>query len=267
MSEYDLLDTQSGNAVVVALDHGIGMGAIDGFEAPQVTLDAVLAGKPDGVLVGPYFAEQFADTLAASSTEVLVTADFVSPSNRPGEDIGPWVQQHAFDIDRLLACDPVGVKSVLAFGRQDSRSFERNVDYTTDITESLRGTGVPHIVEPVLWGNDVPDRFETDTEYVANACRIGWELGADILKSPYTGDRDSFEPIVENAPVPVMILGGPSSGSVRAMLDDVAGAMAAGARGLVMGRSVWQTEDPAAVVSALRRIVHDSDTPEVVWPA
>jgi len=51
----------------------------------------VLAGEPDGVLVGPYFAEQFADTLAASSTEGLVTADFVSPSNRPGEDIGRWV--------------------------------------------------------------------------------------------------------------------------------------------------------------------------------
>lgn len=267
MSESDLLDTESGNAVVVALDHGIGMGAIDGFEDPQATLDAVLAGGPDGVLVGPYFAERFADTFAASSTDVLVTADFVSPSSRPGEDVGPWVQQHAFDTDRLLACDPVGVKSVLAFGRQESQSFERNVDYVTDITESLRGTGIPHVVETVMWGNEVPDRFETDTEYVANACRIGWELGADILKAPYTGDRDSFEPIVQNAPVPVMILGGPSSGTVRAMLDDVAGATAAGARGLVMGRSVWQTEDPAAVVSALRRIVHDGETPEAAWTA
>lgn len=267
MSEYDLLDTDSGNAVVVALDHGIGMGAIDGFKDPKATLDAVLAGNPDGVLVGPYFAERFADTFAASSTDVLVTADFVSPSSRPGEDLGPWVQQHAFDTDRLLACDPVGVKSVLAFGRQNSQSFEQNVDYITEITESLRGTGIPHIVETVMWGNDVPDRFETDTEYVANACRIGWELGADILKAPYTGDRDSFEPIVQNAPVPVMILGGPSSGSVQAMLDDVSDAMAAGSRGLVMGRSVWQTEDPAAVVSALRRIVHEDEAPEAVWPA
>ncbi|KAA9396595.1 fructose-1,6-bisphosphate aldolase [Haloarcula sp. CBA1130] len=267
MSEYDLLDTNSGNAVVVALDHGIGMGAIDGFEDPKATLDSVLAGEPDGVLVGPYFAERFADTFAASSTDVLVTADFVSPSSRPGEDIGPWVQQQACDTDRLLACDPVGVKSVLAFGRQDSQPFERNVDYITEITKSLRGSGVPHIVETVIWGNEVPDRFETDTKYVANACRIGWELGADILKAPYTGDRDSFEPIVRNAPVPVMILGGPSSGSVQAMLDDVAGAMAAGARGIVTGRSVWQTDNPAAVVSALRRVIHDSDAPEAVWSA
>lgn len=167
----------------------------------------------------------------------------------------------------MLACDPVGVKSVLAFGRQDSQSFERNVDYTTDLTESLRGTDVPHIVETVMWGNEVLDRFETETEYIANACRIGWELGTDILKAPYTGDCDSFEPIVQNALVRVMILGGPSSGSVQAMVDDVAGAMAAGARGIVMGRSVWQTGDPAAVMSALCRVVHNSDAPEAVWSA
>ncbi|WP_424000551.1 class I fructose-bisphosphate aldolase [Haloarcula salina] len=265
MNGFDLLDTDSGNAVVVALDHGIGMGAMDGFEDPQATLDAVLAGEPDGVLVGPYFAERFADTFAASSTDVLVTADFVSPSSQPGEDVGPWVQANAFDTDRLLACDPVGVKSVLAFGRQNRRAFERNVEYVTEITESLRGTGVPHLVETVLWGKEVPDRFETDPQYVANACRIGWELGADVLKAPYTGDRESFEPIVANAPVPVMILGGPASGSVRAMLDDVAGAMAAGARGIVMGRSVWQTEDPAAVIDALDGIVHDGADPATAW--
>ncbi|RDI70149.1 class I fructose-bisphosphate aldolase [Halopelagius longus] len=267
MSEYELLDTDSGNAVVVALDHGIGMGAVDGFEDPRATLEAVLDGGPDGVLVGPFFAERFADVLAASSADVLVTADFVSPSSHPGEQVGPWVQQRAFDAERLLDCDPVGVKSVLAFGRQDTRAMERNVEYITELTEELRGTGVPHIVETVMWGDGVPARFETETEYVANACRIGWELGADILKAPYTGDADSFASIVRNAPVPVMILGGPSSGSVRAMLEDVEGAMAAGARGLVIGRSVWQTDDPTAVTRALGDIVHDGRSVESVWPA
>jgi DhnA family fructose-bisphosphate aldolase class Ia len=56
-----------------------------------------------------------------------------------------------------------------------------------------------------MWGNDVPDRFETDAEYVANAGRTGWERGAEIRESPYTGDRDSFESIVENAPVPTYL--------------------------------------------------------------
>lgn len=169
--------------IVVALDHGSGMGAIDGFEDPQATLDAMLAGDPDGVPFGPYFAGQFADTFATASTDIL------------------------------------------------------------------------------------PPRFETGAESVANACRIGWVLWADTLKAPYTGDHDSFGPIVRNGPVPVLILGGPSSESVQAMLNDVVGAITAGARGIVLGRSVWQIDDPAAVVSARRRVVHDSDAPEAVWSA
>ncbi|WP_254546914.1 class I fructose-bisphosphate aldolase [Halomarina pelagica] len=265
MSEFDLLDTESGNAVVVALDHGIGMGAVEEFEDPATTLEAVLEGEPDGVLVGPHFARRYSDAFTASDADVLVTADFVAPSSQPGENVGPWVQTPAFDTDRLLACDPVGVKSVLAFGRHDRRAFERNVDYISALADELDGTGVPHIVETVMWGKEIPARFETDARYVANACRIGWELGADILKVPYTGDVDSFEPIVSDAPVPTMVLGGPSSGSVRATLDDVAGAMAAGARGLIVGRSIWQTEDPAAVVAALRDVVHRGASVESAW--
>lgn len=125
----------------------------------------------------------------------------------------------------------------------------------------------PHIVETVTWGNEIPSRFETDPKYMANAARIRWELGADILKVPYTGGVESFKPIVDTAPVPFVILGGPSTRSVRALLDDVSGVMDAGARGLIVGRSIWQTEDPAAVVSALREIVHEEAAVDAVWGA
>lgn len=59
-----------------------------------------------------------------------------------------------------------------------------------------------------------------------------------------------------------MILGGPASGSKRAILEDVAGAMSAGARGLIIGRSIWQSDDPTATVDAMRRIVHDGESVE-----
>lgn len=265
MTRYDLLDTESGNAVVVALDHGIGTGAVEQFEDPEATLATVLEGGPDGVLVGPYFAERFDDVLSRSDADTLVTADFVSPSSHPGETVGPWVQQRAFSVERLLECDPVGVKSILVFGRDDTRAMERNVEYVTDLAEELRGTGVPNVVETVMWGDGVPARFETDSTYVANACRIGWELGADVLKAPYTGDVESYREIVENSPVPILILGGPSSGSVRTLLEDVAGAMEAGARGIVIGRSIWQTSDPTAVIEALDAIVHHGADVDDVW--
>ncbi len=260
---YDLFDTDSGNAVVVALDHGLGMGAIEGFEDPEETLDAVLSGEPDGVLVGPHFARHYEERLR--DVDVLVTADVVTFSTRPGRDEGADVWTQSFDVDELLAADPVGVKVVLVFGREDERLFERNLEAVARLSRELRGTGVPLIVEPVQWGSRVPDELATDHDYAANACRIAWESGADVLKAPYTGDPDAFADLVDNSPVPVAVLGGPASGSTRAMLGDVAEAVAAGARGPIIGRSVWQTDDPAATTAALREIVHEGADVDAVW--
>lgn len=265
MSAHQLLDTPSGNAVVVALDHGLGLGAEDGFENPAATLDRVLAGEPDGVLVGPHFARRHSDRLARADVDLVLTADVVTWSTSPGRDDGTDIWTPAFDVELLSDLDPAGVKVVLVFGRDDAETFRRNVEYVGELAEELRGTDIPLVVEPVMWGNRVPDQLETDPEYVADALRMGWEFGADILKAPYTGSIDSFEEIVANAPVPVMILGGPASGSTRDMLASVEGAMDSGARGLMIGRTIWKADDPARTVEALNRIVHEGRSVEDVW--
>ncbi|PSP95772.1 fructose-1,6-bisphosphate aldolase [Halobacteriales archaeon QS_4_62_28] len=262
---YDLFDTESGNAVVIALDHGLGMGAVEGFEDPAATLDAVLAGEPDGVLVGPAFARHYGERIDSAAVETLVTADVVTFSTRPGHDEGMDIWTRPFDVDELLAVDPVGVKAVLVFGRDDRRLFERNIEAIGRLGRELRGTGVPLIVEPVQWGPRVPEQFETDHRSVEHACRLAWEYGADILKAPYTGDQDAYTDLVEHSPVPVTILGGPASGSTRAMLGDIRDAVDAGAHGPVIGRSVWQADDPAAVTRALGDIVHEGASVNEVW--
>jgi len=265
MSEYELLETRSGNAVVVALDHGLSLGAVEGFHDPGETLDRVLDADPDAVLVGPHFARRFDDRLNQSDTDVVLTADIVTFSPNPGHDEGDDIWTPAFDTDLLLDLDPVGVKAVLVFGRDDTEMFRRNQAYIAELAEDLRGTGVPLAVEPVMWGRRIPGSFEADPDLVARATRMAWEYGADILKAPYTGDVDSFGPIVRNAPVPTMILGGPASGTTREMLDDVAGPMEAGARGLMIGRSIWKADDPTRTVSALNRIVHDGASAAEAW--
>jgi len=262
---YDLFETESSNAVVVALDHGLGMGAVEGFSDPEATLDAVLAGDPDGVLVGSAFARHYGDRIDDAGVETLVTADVVTFSTRPGHDEGMDIWTRPFDVEELLAHDPVGVKAVLVFGRDDRRLFERNIDAIGRLATELRGTGVPLIVEPVQWGSRVPDDLATDHDYVEDACRIAWEIGADVLKAPYSGEPERYADLVDNSPVPVTVLGGPASGSTAAMLRDVREAVDAGARGPVIGRSVWQSDDPAAVTRALGEIVHEGASVDDAW--
>lgn len=265
MTAPQLLNTRSGNAVVVALDHGLSLGSPTGFETPEETLDMVLEGDPDGILVGPHFARHYRDRLQETDVDAVLTADVVTWSTSPGREHGEDLWTPAFGPDFLQELDPAGVKAVLVFGRDDNETFRRNVEYIAELAQELRGTGVPLVVEPVMWGERIPDQLETDPEYVADALRMGWELGADILKAPYTGSVESFEPIVSNAPVPVMILGGPASGTTRAMLESVEGAMDAGACGLMIGRTIWKSDDPARTVAALTEIVHEDASVSDVW--
>jgi DhnA family fructose-bisphosphate aldolase class Ia len=265
MTATRLLDTPSGNAVVVALDHGLSLGSPEGFETPEDTLDTVLRGNPDGVLVGPHFARHYRDRLEEADVEAVLTADVVTWSTSPGRDHGEDIWTPAFDLEFLQELDPAGIKAVLVFGRDDTETLRRNIEYTADLAEELRDTDVPLVVEPVMWGERIPEALEMDPAYVADALRMGWEFGADVLKAPYTGSVESFEPIVSNAPVPVMVLGGPVSGSTRSVLESVEGAMDAGARGLMIGRTIWKSDDPARTVGALAEIVHKDASVGDVW--
>jgi DhnA family fructose-bisphosphate aldolase class Ia len=265
MTQHRLLDTSSGNAVVVALDHGLSLGAEDGFENPDRTLDRVLDGEPDAVLISPHFARHYGDRLKAADVDVVLTADVVTWSRNPGRQHGEDLWTPAFDAEFMEELDPAGVKTVLVFGRDDKDTFRKNIEYVAELAEDLRGTGIPLVVEPVMWGARIPDQFEADPGYVADAVRMGWEFGGDIIKTPYTGSVESFAPIVENSPVPLMILGGPASGTTRSMLESVEGAIDSGASGLMIGRTIWKSDDPGKTISALNEIVHNDATVNDVW--
>jgi len=86
--------------------------------------------------------------------------------------------------------------------------------------------------------------------------RAAAELGADIVKTAYPGDKAAFAEIVAAALVPVIVLGGAATTDERAFLQDVRDAMDAGASGIAIGRNVWAHEEPARMARALHAIVH-----------
>ena len=94
-----------------------------------------------------------------------------------------------------------------------------------------------------------------DPEIVAHAARVGAEAGADIVKTVYTGDLNSFKRVVRSCPVPVVIAGGPKASSDREILEMCYGAMAAGAKGVTFGRNIFQHKNPPAMVRALQKII------------
>jgi fructose-bisphosphate aldolase / 2-amino-3,7-dideoxy-D-threo-hept-6-ulosonate synthase len=105
-------------------------------------------------------------------------------------------------------------------------------------------------------------KSEHDVGYVKLAARIGAELGADIVKTNYTGSPDTFKEIVKGCNVPVVIAGGPKMDTEADLLQMVYDAIGAGAMGVAIGRNIFQAKDPTLLVSKLCTIVHKGYTAE-----
>jgi putative autoinducer-2 (AI-2) aldolase len=112
---------------------------------------------------------------------------------------------------------------------------------------------------PVLAVTAVGKEMARDARYLGLACRIAAELGAHVVKTYYC---DNFEQVVEGCPVPLIIAGGkklPEPDALKLAHD----AMTHGAAGVDMGRNIWQSDWPVAMIKAVQAIVHkNADTKE-----
>jgi len=104
-------------------------------------------------------------------------------------------------------------------------------------------------------------KSDHDLESVKLAARVAAELGADIVKTVYTGDPESFREVTRGCPVPVVVAGG-SKTDDRTTLELIEGAMGGGAAGISIGRNAFQHKSPAKFVKAAACIVHANKSAE-----
>jgi DhnA family fructose-bisphosphate aldolase class Ia len=252
-----LFDARSGRTVTVAVDHGIG-GVPSGLEQPREALTAILAGEPDGLILTPGLLKSCADLFAGRSRPALFAAADLAPgSTFPGGPGGGEEYRLMAGAEELLRLGADGVKMLLIFGRESVSAHAENVARVAAMARACEAWGVPLMVEPVLWGRQVPEAERSHPRRVESISRIAIELGADLLKVPYPSDPAAFRRLVEASPVPVLVLGGARTESETDLLTRVAELISAGGRGLAFGRNVFQYPDPAAVIRALRALVHD----------
>jgi len=123
------------------------------------------------------------------------------------------------------------------------------------VSDSCSRWQIPLVAMMYTRGPKIKDEF--DVNNVKHAARVGAELGADIVKVPYTGSVETFKQVVNGCPVPVVIAGGPKMGSDDDIFKMVEGALKAGAAGLSIGRNAFQHTTPDKIVKALSKMVHN----------
>ena len=240
-----------GRFLVVPMDHGITLGPVKGLVDLESTVDSITRGGADAVLTQKGVAPRVHENKNGKGYIVHLNGSTV---------IGPDEE----DKRRTGS-----VEEALRAGA-DAVSFHINVgsDHEPDqltelgeLTETAHRLGIPVLAMSYARG---PGVDEHDAESLAHAVRIAEELGADVVKTAYSGDADSFERVCEATRLPVVIAGG-SRGTDRETAEMVRGAMDAGAAGVSMGRSIFQHDDPESITRTVSAIIHDdADVDEAV---
>jgi DhnA family fructose-bisphosphate aldolase class Ia len=146
----------------------------------------------------------------------------------------------------------------------DEAEDARNVEVFAGCVTEKRLLGIPIVGEFYPTGGD--DRAPEDMqEEVFIGCRMIAELGADLVKTFYTGKR--FSEIVEATPVPILALGAKKLPRESDALRLAADAVNSGARGIVFGRNVLQSRDPKRLLEALQEVVKEARAPDAVAKA
>lgn len=251
-----LFNPDSGRTVMIAMEHGMG-GFHPGLERPEWTLERLAAGRPDGILITPGLARRFPHIFAGKDRPSLVLSLDLNMwrTARGGAEIE--AQRYMTTVEEAIRLGADAVKLLLVMGRADSGMQTDNMGYIAACAEACSRWNIPLIVEPTLWGHAAPRDPELRREIIADSTRIAVELGADIVKIENPGDKLPF--VTASCPVPVTILGGAKTDDAPGLLRQVAQTVKAGARGVVFGRNVWQHPDPAQMVRALCKVVHEED--------
>jgi DhnA family fructose-bisphosphate aldolase class Ia len=239
-----------GRTVIVAIDHGGIAGPLDGIGRPAPLIRACVEGRADGVLTTRGFVRAAIGEWKPPLALILrLTGGFTVLGGRFEEEM---ISSPETAVSYAAACAAVTVK----FGHDREGEFIRQASLAADACERL---GMPLMIEAMARGKDVK---ATDPAGVKLAARAAQEIGADIVKSYYTGDPDSFRGVVEGCPVPVVILGGEKTESLEQVFKEVYDSLQAGAAGIAIGRNIWQHANPRAMVEAMVGLVHEGWTVE-----
>ena len=206
----------------------------------QCIVNEVVAGGCDGVILNPGAARECAGVYAGRCA-LIVRVTGASTSYNPTFDY----HRQICSVEQAVS---LGADAVIAMGFVGNEGEAASLKLLSEIAEACHLLGMPLIAEMLPAASD---KFQ-DGDAIGLAARIGYELGADIIKA-YTTGTDADSRIISDCGLPFLAAGGPKSANPSEIASK---AVAHGAAGVAFGRNVFGADDPQQVVRDLVREVH-----------
>ena len=236
-----IIKPSNSRCVMLAVDHGYFLGPTERLENPRETIGPLL---------------NYADSLML--TRGVLRTSVIPESNTPivlrvsggssiiGKDLSK--ETIVTSIEEAIKLNASCLALSIFVGSKYEFQTLKNLSKLVNEGEKY---GIP-----VLAVTAVGKEMARDSRYLALACRIAAELGAHVVKTYHCPD---FNKVVEGCPVPVIIAGGKKLAE-REALQLTFDALEDGASGVDMGRNIWQSDNPVAMIKAVRAIVHENST-------
>ncbi len=241
-----IMNRNTKRTVIIPMDHGITMGPIRGLYDVSKTVNLVAEGGANAVL----------------EHKGIIKAGY----RGYGRDIGLIMHlSGSTDLgpdpnDKVLVAEvgeaiKLGADAVSIHINIGSKTEPEQLRMLGNTAKTCEEWGMPLLAMMYPRGKKISDQYNVD--FVKHAARVGAELGADVIKTNYTGSPETFNEVVRGCPVPVAMAGGPKTETDEEFCEMVYGSIQAGGAGVAAGRNVFQHENPTAMVRVLCGIVHE----------
>ena len=236
-----IFNQNSSKTVMLAVDHGYFQGPTTGLKKPRETI-APLLPYCDSLFVTRGILRNCVSPGTSTPVFLRVSGGPSVLGELSNEDITTSMKE-------ALRLNAVGVGLSIFVGEKNE---DRTISNLGRLVNEAEEYGMP-----VLAITAVGKEMARDARYLGLATRIAAEIGAHMVKTYYC--EEDFEKVVEGCPVPLVIAGGKKIPE-RDALQMAFSAISKGAAGVDMGRNIFQSENPVAMIRAVRAVVHENYT-------
>ena len=238
---------RKGKMLCIPMDHGISNGPIEGLTDPASIIYKCEAHGLTSVIINKGILKTL-----PKPTKIGVLVHFSSSTSL---SLSPNRKMLTGTVEEAVRMGADGVSLHINIGGKEEPEM---LEQLGSIANECHIWGMPLLAMMYPRGENVKNPHEP--EIVGHVARIGAECGADIVKTVYTGDIDSFAKIVKSTPVPIVIAGGPKAKTDLDILQMTEDAMMAGAKGVTYGRNIFAHKRPEKMVEALASIIFKKES-------
>ena len=248
-------------SVTVAFSHGVLLGPCKGFQTYQ-QMDQMMGifQKADAVMLSPGMVSQLKDHyIGRDRPGLIIQADWQNVGRtREGAFPGAGRSVAMMTAEQAVAAGADAIMTYLWMGGNDADREAEEVGRNSDFGRACEAVGLPIMIESRGFGEENDADGNPNLDLLKFHTRVAAELGADFIKTKYSGSVETFREVTSQCPVPILVAGGSRLSTVDGALELVDNVIAGGGAGVVFGRNIFQFDDPAFMLDEIIERVHCS---------